>query len=234
MANDKGVIVVDGRARFVAERTVRVTGGDDFCEITANTVIINTGSETAVPPIDGADLPRVVDSTSAQKLDKAPESLAIIGAGPIGLEFATMFSGFGTQVTLLNSGHSLLTGMEESVAEKITFDLETAPIKIVNDAAVSAITTNNDTEDVDVSWSESFIRAEKVLIARGRRPATVGLDLDKAGVKTTDSDAVQVDEHLRTTAGVELDRGRARKRRLNDLIHRGALKHSFALPNGER
>src|SRR5699024_6084239 len=93
-ADAAGVPVVDGEAQFPGWHSVLVTGGEEELAITATTIIINTGSTPVIPEIPGVDSSRVIDSTGAQHLDSALDSLVIVGGGPIGMEFATMFTQF--------------------------------------------------------------------------------------------------------------------------------------------
>lgn len=93
------VRLVSGHATFVGPKQVCVQAGDEELEISAEVVLINTGTLPKRPPIDGANDSRVFDSTTIQHADPRPEELVIVGAGPIGLEFAGMFRDFGTDVT---------------------------------------------------------------------------------------------------------------------------------------
>lgn len=197
MAEGKGVKVITGHGRFTGPKSVTVTGGDDELLIDAETIIINTGAVPVIPNIPGTDLPQILDSTSAQKLEKAPRRLAIIGGGPIGLEFATMFNDFGSEVTVIDTSEKLLSATEKSVAEMASKNLKEAGIRFVQGASVTGINDVDGTE-VEVQLDGDSITADNVLIATGRKPATEGLDLDAAGIKTTDRGAVVVDERLRT------------------------------------
>lgn len=136
MVEGKGVTIVTGKAEFVGERQVRVVGGEDELTITGETVVINTGAEPIMPKIPGIDSPRVVDSTAIQHVSPRPQRLVIIGAGPIGLEFATMFSsaGFGSVVTVLNREEDILPRVDADVRDSVREQLDAAGITIVGGA----------------------------------------------------------------------------------------------------
>ena len=207
LADDSGVIVIDGHAEFTGTDTIAVTGGEEELTITADTIIINTGSVPVIPDIPGADSARVIDSTQAQHLPEKPESLVVVGGGPIGMEFATMFAQFGTKVTILDRGETFGAKFDEDVAKAVKADLEDKGITIINSADVEAVEEISASTDnavgvdqrvtVKYSGGES-IDANYVLFAIGRRPATDGLGLEAAGINTTKRGAIAVDEHLRT------------------------------------
>ena len=95
MVADKGVDIYDGTGEFVGPKTVRVNGEQGTWLLTADTIIISTGARPVVPPIPGVDSKRVVDSTGIQFLPTLPGRLAVVGGGPIGLEYADMFAQLG-------------------------------------------------------------------------------------------------------------------------------------------
>lgn len=197
------VLLVSGRARFVGDRTVEVTGGQDTMRISADTVIINTGSLSAVPPIPGAELGgRIFDSESLQHASPFPRRLVIVGGGYIGLEFGSMFSHFGSEVTILDMGPRPLANEDTDVAEVVTSALKDDGIRIINNASVTAVEDGADAATVSytVDGSETSIEADAVLLAVGRRPATKDLGLEAAGVDLDDRGYVVVDGHLRTSA----------------------------------
>ena len=203
LADGKGVVVVDGHAEFTGSHSVQVTGGDDLLTINAKTIVINTGATPVIPPIDGADGSRVVDSTAVQSLPERPSSLAIVGGGPIGLEFATMFAQFGVDVTVLDQSPDFLTVADRDVAELVGQDLTDLGVTIVSGAAVSSISSDDDTATVTYAvgdaGDEQNLSVDYVLLATGRKPAIEGLNLDAAGIEVSDRGAIVVDEHLRTS-----------------------------------
>ncbi|MDN5601382.1 MAG: FAD-dependent oxidoreductase [Brachybacterium sp.] len=202
LADLDAVTLIDGRARFVGERTVEVTGGEDALTVTARTVIVNTGAVPVRPDLPGFDSPRAHDSTSLQHVAPFPARLTIIGAGPVGLEFASMFAGYGAEVTMLNRRERLLPGEDEDVAAEVTEVLEGAGITVLNTASATGIEDGTSAAVViaEVDGSERRVEADAVLLATGRRPATDDLGLDAAGIDVDERGAITVDAQLRTSA----------------------------------
>lgn len=198
LATVDAVTLVRGEAAFTGPRTVRVTGGDEQLEITAEHVVINTGTVPRLPGIDGEDGPRVHDSTSIQHLDGVPDRLAIVGAGVIALEFAAMFAHFGSAVTVIARGDGILPDEDDDVRASMVETLSDAGVMIVANASTERITDDGTAATVVTSTGE--IEADAVLLATGRTPVTQGLGLDAAGVTTDERGFVVVDDLLRTSA----------------------------------
>lgn len=192
-------LVVGGRAAFTGPRQVRVTGGADELEISAGTVIVNTGALPRPLDVPGGDGPRVHDSTSIQHAHPFPGSLVIVGGGPVALEFASMFADFGSQVTVLERGERLLRREDADVAESVTAALVDRGVEVRTGAEAAAIEDDGSTVTVVLRDGER-IAAHAVLAAVGRVPATEGLGLAAAGIDTDEHGAIVVDEHLRTSA----------------------------------
>lgn len=202
LAEDAGVTVINGRARFTGPREVTVTAPDSGeLVLDAPAVVINTGSTPAWPDLPGIDGERIFDSTSLQHTRPAPRHLAIVGGGPIGLEFATLFTGQGAEVTVLDSNEAPLHNFDTDVAETGRELLERRGVTFRNNARAAGFTPQDDAVTVryTVGDAEESLTADAVLLAIGRRPATDGLGLDVAGIDVDDTGAVVVDEHLRTS-----------------------------------
>lgn len=206
LLDQDAVTVVDGRARFVGPREVEVTpsaGGQGVAEhlrISAETVVINTGAVPVMPPLEGIAHPRVYDSTSIQHAEPFPRRLAIIGGGPSGLEFASMFRDFGSEVTVIARGE-ILADEEPEVRSSVVEVLTGEGITLRADASAESIADAESGEGVVVRIAgQDPVQADAVLVATGRKPATEDLGLDAAGVDTDDKGAAVVDDHLRTTA----------------------------------
>ncbi|MDR7330561.1 FAD-dependent oxidoreductase [Corynebacterium guangdongense] len=205
MAQEAGVTVIDAEARFTGPRQLSLSvagvadGGDTVLD--AERLVINTGAVTDLPPIPGVDGPRVHDSTSIQHVSPLPARLAIIGTGPVGLEFASLFSGQGSEVTVIGSSEPF-AAYDESVAEEARALLEARGVRFLTGARAQRL------EDADTHVTVTYARegvdghlgADAVLLATGRAPATDGLGLEAAGVETGERGEVCVDEQLRTSA----------------------------------
>lgn len=197
------VLLVSGRATFTGEREVQVTGGDEKLRISGDTVVINTGTHPALPPIDGAQFGgRIHSSETLQHVSPLPRTLVVVGGGYVGLEFASMFAQFGAEVTVLDRGARPLKNEDADVARTAIDVLYGDGITITSDATVTSVTDGEYRARVTyrVDGREQSVEAEAVLLALGRAPATEGLDLATARVRTDDRGYVEVDECLRTSA----------------------------------
>jgi dihydrolipoamide dehydrogenase len=143
-------------------------------------IIIATGSETKWLPIKGIDDPRVVDSTGLLNLDNLPKRLAIIGAGVIGMEFASVFHRFGSEVTVIEYLKECLPALDSDIAKRLRKLLEKRGITFHMKTAV---------EDI------ADIEADVVLMATGRKPRTEGLNLETLGITLTPQGAIPVDDN---------------------------------------
>ena len=153
-------------------------------DIQAKNVIIATGSETKWLPIKGADTdPRVVDSTGLLNLDTFPKRLAIIGAGVIGMEFASVFNRFGTEVTVIEFLKECLPALDSDIAKRLRKYLERQGITFKMKTAVENIA------DID---------ADVVLMATGRKPR-VQADFANVGIEYDERTGIKVDENFETT-----------------------------------
>lgn len=208
LADRDTVTVVDGRARIVGPLEVEVTpsaGGSGLAEhliISADTVVINTGAVPVLPPLPGVDGPRIHTSTSIQHVDPFPRRLAVVGAGPIGLEFASMFRDFGSEVTVLARGERILPDEDQDVASGVHELLTEAGIDLRTQVDVTSLEDGTDAVTVHMDTPEGpwQLQADAVLMATGRRPATEDLGLEQAGIETDERGAVVVDTQLRTSA----------------------------------
>lgn len=190
------VSIIDGEARFVDSHEVEAQTATGPLRVSAPRIVINTGSTPRIPAMAGTDLPGVYNSTTIQHADPFPRRLGIVGAGFIGLEFASMMANFGAQVTLFNRGPRLLPHSEPVVADAVASLLADRGIAVRHDAEVERIEqSGNGLQLVTASGSFDF---DGVLLATGRAPATSALDLATAGVQTDERGFVVVDEYLRT------------------------------------
>lgn len=203
LADLDSVLLVSGPATFVGERRVEVRAGDEVLQLTADNVVINTGSLPATPSIDGAQVGgRIHDSETIQHVDPLPRSLVVVGGGYVGLEFASMFAHFGAKVTVLDRGERPLKREDEDVAATAAKVLDEDGVHIASGAEVTAISDDGTHVRVDytVEGAAQRIEADAALLALGRTPATTGLGLDSAGVDVDERGFVVVDSQLRTSA----------------------------------
>ncbi|MFU8796656.1 MAG: dihydrolipoyl dehydrogenase [Dehalococcoidia bacterium] len=191
------VEVYRGVGRIVSPRLVKV----DDAEIAAKKIVIATGSETSLLPIDGLDLPGVLTTDDILELEKLPESLIVIGGSHVGVEFASIFSALGSEVTILKRRPLVLEPVDEEVGRRFAQTLTRQGIKVIIGAAVSCIRETDKGISVcwDTSEGEKVVDGEMVLMATGRRPYTQDLGLSDVGIDT-DGGAVKVNEYLETNA----------------------------------
>lgn len=197
MLREAGVTLFDGHARFTGPKTVSIETVGGQQSATAETVIVGTGTTPRVPDLPGATLPGVHDSTTLQHVTPLPQRLTIIGAGFIGVEFASMFAGFGSQVTLLDSGDVFMPRLDRDVADALHTTLADRGARIVSGAVAHKIVQAEET--LTVRTSAGDFTADAVLMAVGRVPATEDLGLDAAGITTDEKGFIAVDEKLRTS-----------------------------------
>ncbi len=202
LLRSNGVETVKGAARFADGQRV-VVAQPDGTELGfgAENVIIATGSASAVLPGFEPDGERVIDSNGALNLTRLPARIAIIGAGAIGLEFATAFRRLGASVTVLELMPQLLPGFDIDVsvalrkamqAEGIEFNLGVKVTGLDREPGLAVRFQSGETE--------SKVETDMVLVAIGRRPLTAGLELDQAGVKLDERGFVAVGQRYRTSA----------------------------------
>lgn len=191
-----GITLVRGQAAFTDEHTVTI--GDTIVE--ADNIIIATGSESRMPPITGIDNPRVITSTEALQLQSLPETMVIVGAGVIGMEFASILARFGSKVTVIEYLKECLPMFDKDIAKRLRKAIEKQGVTFFMDSAVSEIT------DEEVIFKSNKTGAETrlpcagapVLIATGRKPSVEGLNLE-AAVVDYDTKGIKTDDCLRTS-----------------------------------
>lgn len=204
LADNPNVTVYTGVGSFVSSDVVSVRTSTEEIMLTSKQIIINTGAETVIPPIEGvAGNPLVYTSTSIMELTELPRRLVIIGGGYIGLEFASMYASFGSQVTVLESYPELIVREDRDIAASVKETLEKKGIIFRMNAKVQSVKHIEDSALVVFSDSQTGevveLKADAVLLATGRRPNTKDLNLEVAGVETDARGAIIVDEYLQTT-----------------------------------
>ncbi|MGH8636886.1 MAG: FAD-containing oxidoreductase [Burkholderiales bacterium] len=197
LRSTSGLSVVQGRARFVAPRTVRV--GEQ--ELSAQKVFINVGGRPAIPKLRGLEQVPFLTSDSVLDMDRVPEHLVVVGGSYIGLEFAQMFRRFGAEVTIVEMGQRLIGREDADVSDEIRTILEAEGIRIRLGAECISLARSGGSIAVGVSCAEGAPaeQASDVLLATGRVPNTDNLGLEHAGVKLDDKGYIVVDDELRTS-----------------------------------
>lgn len=191
-----------GSGELIGPRQLRVTAPDGaVTELTAEHVVLATGSVVAELPGVEVDGEVVVTSTEALEFDSVPESLIVIGAGYIGLELGSVWARLGSKVTVLEYLDRILPGSDAEIAKDALRLFKRQGIEFELGARVEGVNVTGKgakrRAKVAVADSEGY-EAEKVLVAVGRKPATNGLGLEKVGVELDDRGFVKVDEQFRT------------------------------------
>ena len=188
---EAGYGVFPGTASFVDAQRVRV--GDR--ELSGERVLVATGSRTAVPPIPGIGEIEWIDHVTALELEEVPESLLIVGAGPVGLEFAQIFARFGSRVTIVNHGPQIAGRSDTEAAAELQAALEDEGIDVVLNAGVDSFSRNG--TGIDAAVAGRIVNVSHVLLASGRKPNVEELALDRIGLEVTRG-GIAVDDRQRT------------------------------------
>jgi pyruvate/2-oxoglutarate dehydrogenase complex dihydrolipoamide dehydrogenase (E3) component len=191
-----GVRVVLQEARLSGPHDVELADGT---AVHADRVVLATGSTTAAPPIDGlADGPYWTNREAIWAAERVPESLVVIGAGAIGVEFAQLYARFGARVALVEALPHVLPAEDEDGASAVVAVLEREGISVHAGMRVARTRYDGSTWRVELDGGET-LTAEHVLVATGRRPVFDVHDLDAAGIELGDRGRPILTETLRTT-----------------------------------
>ena len=193
----KNITLVRGKASFKDAHTVTVIPGfssvipsdadESPQEYTADFIIIATGSVSASLPIPGADLPGILTSREILDIEEVPQRLCVIGGGVIGLEFASIFRSFGSEVTVVEYCKDILPRFDTDLAKRLKQSLGKRGIEINTQAQVTSITENSGEYNVTFTrkGKEEIVVADKVLMAVGRKANVASLNLADAGIEFT-------------------------------------------------
>ena len=195
-----------GTGRLAGGRsvTLRSADGKEEKHDAKKAVVISTGSRVRGLPQIGLELNKttVLSSDEVLVLEKAPKTLAVIGAGAVGCEFADVFSSFGTQVTLLEVLPALLPLEDAEVSAELGRSFRKRKIEVITGARVSGATVKKDsvTLSVESDGAKKDLTVEKVLVAAGRAPNVEELGLKEAGVQLTERGFIRINERMETSA----------------------------------
>lgn len=201
----KGIEKLNGLATFKDAKTVVVTLEDgSVVERTADHIMVATGSIPAIPPIPGSDLAGVISSDELLAMDRVPESMIVVGGGVIGIEFASIYNAFGSQVTVVEMLPNLLAQVDTDITKRFATMLKRKGITVNTGAKVLKIEQGEAVNGkpqlavtIEMKGKETVLSAETVLMAVGRKPCLNGLNLESTGVEFTGR-GIPVDAHLMT------------------------------------
>jgi len=197
-----GVEVIFANPRFFSPYELELTADDDTRKnITAKRFCICTGSRPAVPPIEGLKETGFVTNEEVFHLKKLPETLIVLGGGPIGLELGQSFARFGSDVTVVEMDKRLLAKEDEEVSATVEEIMGAEGLRILlNHKAVRAAAANGQKVlTVECDGEKTELHAEEILVSTGRRANVEGLNLEAAGVKY-DKQRIFTDDYLRSSA----------------------------------
>lgn len=192
-----GADFIQGKGIFISKNEINV---DDEC-LTAKKFVIATGSAPQVVPVKGIDKVTYLTSNEALSLQRLPESMVIIGGRALGLEFAQMYSHFGTRATVLQRSSRILPEDEPEISEEVTKCLKNEDIDIYTNVVIHEVSEKNGVKKIQssINGEKKEFDAEQILMATGRKPNTEDIGLDKAQVETEKS-FIKVNEYLETTS----------------------------------
>ncbi|CAA9515047.1 MAG: PF00070 family, FAD-dependent NAD(P)-disulphide oxidoreductase [uncultured Solirubrobacterales bacterium] len=194
----KGIDLFRGEARIAGPGRVEVA--DRTLE--TERILVACGTVSTIPPVDGLEQAGYWTNREATTLSEIPESVVVLGAGPVGIELSQMLHRFGAQVTLLQASERLLPREDHRVGELIGEALRQDGIDVRTGARAAAVTRGEDGRRTVSLAGGGEVSGAVVLVAIGRRPRTDGLGLEEAGIELGEGGEVEVDEHCRAGEGV--------------------------------
>jgi len=200
------ITVYNGAGTLTGPHAIGIAN-DEQQEITADYIILASGSVPSAPPIPGLDGANIVNSDNLLDWPEVPQTMAIIGGGAIGMEFAFYFNSLGTKVTVVEALHHILPLEDEQISNELATSLRRQGIGIYPNARVTQVTDKDGKKSIcfytpgqDGNQCENQAAVDLVLVAAGRRPFTEGCGYESVGLQI-ERRAVKVDEYLHT--GVE-------------------------------
>lgn len=191
------VTIISGEAYIVDKNTIRCADETYQCEH----LIICTGSQTVIPPIQGIEKVEYWTHRDALDNKELPHSLAIVGGGVIGMEFASFFSSLGVQVTVVEMMNEILNGIDRELAAALRTEYAKRGVKFLLGAKVTGL--SQDEEGIHVCYQNAdgagSVCADKLLMSVGRRPVTEGFGLENLNLERNERKNICVDAHLRTS-----------------------------------
>jgi glutathione reductase (NADPH) len=192
---EAGIDLIRGHANFVDEHTIDIDGR----KFSADKILIAVGGRPITPNLPGIEF--TISSREMFHLPYLPKRLAILGGGYIGVEFSSMMSALGCEVTVINTSEKILSGFDDDVSFAVQSGLSKRGILFFNNSTAQEITYSESGLLVTIAGvtGSQTIAADSILIATGRAPNTENLGLENAGVELGEKGAIKVDEYSRTT-----------------------------------
>ncbi|TXJ74999.1 pyridine nucleotide-disulfide oxidoreductase [Ligilactobacillus salivarius] len=204
VADEETATVLDGTAKFVGNHTMEIVlDSGEKTKIKGERIFINTGATPIIPQVKGLKESKyILDSTAAMDQNSLPNELVILGAGYIGMEFASMFARYGAKVTVLDTNEKFLKREDDDISEMLFNDLSQDGIEFNLGAKVVEVKDLSDKVEIsyEINGKKQTVKADKLLVATGRKPVTENLGLENTDIELDERGAIKVDDYLRTTA----------------------------------
>ena len=204
VADEETATVLDGTAKFIDNHTIEIVlDSGERTEVKGERIFINTGATPIIPQVKGLKESKyILDSTAAMDRNSLPNELVILGAGYIGMEFASMFARYGAKVTVLDTNEKFLKREDDDISEMLFNDLSQDGIEFKLGVKVVEVKDLSDKVEIiyEINGKKQTVKADKLLVATGRKPVTEGLGLENTDIELDERGAIKVDDYLRTTA----------------------------------
>ena len=204
VADEETATVLDGTAKFVGNHTIEIVlDSGEKTKIKGERIFINTGATPIIPQVKGLKESKyILDSTAAMDQNSLPNELVILGAGYIGMEFASMFARYGAKVTVLDTNEKFLKREDDDISEMLFNDLSQDGIEFKLGVKVVEVKDLSDKVEIiyEINGKKQTVKADKLLVATGRKPVTENLGLENTDIELDERGAIKVDDYLRTTA----------------------------------
>ncbi len=194
-----GIELVQGEARLGPDRTVGITTSEGERTLRGEVVLLATGSRPFHPPGVPFEDPDVHDSESILELERIPNRFAVVGGGPVGCEYASIFLALGAEVTMIDRGPRLLPFADAEVSEALGHVFRGHGMGLLAETAVTTTERTDGALTLGLSDGQTLV-VDAVLFASGRAGTTEGIGLEEAGVRTDERGRIVVDDTYRTTA----------------------------------
>ena len=194
----RNVKIVAGEARIIDKNTIECNGETFRCK----RMILAAGSETVVPHIPGIDAAPYWTHRDALECKELPKSLAVVGGGVIGMEFASFFNSLGVQVTVVEMADEILRGIDREIAGMLRAEYAKRGVRFLLQAEVTGVgrdASGGVRIDYETKEGAGCVSSEKMLLSVGRRPALKGFGLENLGLELTEQGNVKADSHFETS-----------------------------------
>ena len=191
------VELIQAAATFADAHTLNLAGDDGERTITAEKIIVATGSSPVELPIAPFDHKAVIDSDDAVRATELPESVIIIGGGYIGVEFASIYAAYGLKVTVVEALDSLLPGIDQDCAKEVFKVLKRAKAAVHTGVSLESVEVTGDGVTAKLADGKE-VTAQQMLVCVGRRPDVTGVGVEAAGLDVGGKGQLVVNEHMQT------------------------------------